>query len=200
MLKSGYKGLIAVALAIAIMALPLGGCAKQPPPPPPPPPPPGTIAVEPTKIEYATLSAIWPKVAAALKIPEAAVPKMNPAIALLGMPIKFTGKGWEPGAMVVVELVIPEHVQMPGLDREAGEDAVGIAFAEVDSAGNFEVTMEAASKLNFLLRTGWTPLIKPDLTKVDPLPAGVYTLRALSMQPGSNAATTTWELELVPAE
>ncbi|MBM3118695.1 MAG: hypothetical protein FJ006_03950 [Chloroflexi bacterium] len=200
MSKFDYKVLIGVVLAIIIVALPLSGCAKQPPPPPPPPPSPGTIAVDPAKINYATLNAIWPKVAAGMKIPEAAVPKFKPAIALLGMPIKFTGTGWEPGAMVVVELVIPENVQMPGLDREAGEDAVGLAFAEADSAGNFEATVEAANKLNFLLRTGWTPLIKPDLTKVDPLPAGVYTVRALSMQPGSNAATITWELELVPSQ
>ena len=199
MSKFNHRSLIGVVLALLVLAVPLSGCAAEQPPPPPPPPP-GTIAVEPAKIDYATLEAIWPKVAAGMGFPEAAVPQFPAAIALLGMPIKFTGSGWEPNTMVVVDLVIPADVEMPGLNREAGEDAVGVAFATTDATGNFEADMEAVDKLNFLLRTVWLPLIKPDLTKVDPLPAGVYTIRAIGMEPGSDAATITWELELVPAE
>ncbi|MCK4331542.1 MAG: hypothetical protein KAW81_03190 [Dehalococcoidia bacterium] len=53
---------------MALLVLPIAGCAAEEaaPAPPPPAPPAGTIAVDPAKIDYATIYAMWPPVAGAL--------------------------------------------------------------------------------------------------------------------------------------
>jgi hypothetical protein len=48
------------------------------------------------------------------------------------------------------------------------------------------------------LNTDWLPTIKPDLTKIKPIPNGVYTIRAMGIDPRT-VVTTTWERELLPA-
>jgi hypothetical protein len=88
---------------------------------------------------------------------------------------------------------------MKGLDRARGEDSVGIAFATTDDKGNFEVALESVSKIDWVLRAGFTPSLAPDaktLIPGNPLPNGTYTLRAVGEDTRA-VATTTWVLELV---
>jgi hypothetical protein len=133
--------------------------------------------------------------APAMGIPEQAIPVMNPAITVLGIPIKFTGSGWPANELVSIELVLPAGVTVEGL--MPGEDSIGIAFATPDAAGNFEVTLGPVAKLNWLLRTEWTPNFKPDMMSVDPLPPGAYTIKAVGLDPGT-VSTTSIELGLTP--
>ena len=188
-------------VAMALLVLPIAGCAAEEaaPPPPPPAPPAGTITVEPAQISYTTIYATWPPVASAIGIPDEAVPVLNPAMALLGIPIKFTGEGWPADELITIDLVIPADVEIKGLDRERGEDSVGIAMATADAGGNFEATMEAIPKINWLMRADWKPIVAADWATVNPIPAGTYTLRAMGLD-ARTVATTTWDLELVKPE
>ncbi len=173
-------------LVISVMLLPVLACAPKPPSPPPPPPPPppgGFITVVPAKIDYDTVS----KVAAAAKFP-------IPAMGILGIPIKFIGTGWPPGEVVTIELIVPPTVEIPGV--KPGEP-VGIGAATADAAGKFEVTMESSAKINFFLRGAWTPILSPDWTKINPLPNGVYIIKAVGLDPGT-VDRTIIELELSP--
>lgn len=190
------KKAIIAALAVLLVVLP-AACAPEAPPPPPPPPPAGTIAVEPAEIDYATLAEMWPVMAPMMGIPEQAIPVMNPAITILGIPIKFTGSGWPANELVSIELVLPAGVTVVGL--MPGEDSIGIAFTTPDASGNFEVTLEPVAKLNWLLRTEWTPMMRPDMMSVDPLPTGTYTIKAVGLDPGT-VSTTSIELGLTPPE
>lgn len=185
-----------VFVAMAFLLLPVVGCAAEEavPPPPPPPPPAGTITVAPAKIDYAGLAALWPGTAAAIGFPEEAVAVMNPAISILVVPINFAGSGWPANELVSVELVLPAGVTVPGL--EPGTDSIGIAYATAEAGGDFEVTLDPASKLQWLLRIGWTQNFTPDFATVDPLPASVYTIRGVGAH-RDTVATTTWDLELV---
>ena len=186
-----------VALLVMLVFLPVMACIPQPVPPPPPPPPPppgGVVTVSPPKIPYATLEKMWPKVARALKFPEALIPKLPAAIAIMPMPIKFSGSGWPPGEMVTIELILPPNVKIPGV--EPGEP-VGIATATADAAGKFTATVGSIAKINFLLRGAWTDIASPDWTKVNPLPNGVYIIRAVGIDPGT-VDRTIIELELWP--
>jgi len=189
-----------VFVAMALLLLPVAACAAEEPAPPPPPPPAptaGTIAVSPPKIDYATIYGSWPAVGAAIGFPEQYIAVMNPAIALLGIPITFTGEGWPAEDLVTIDLVIPADVEIKG--RAAGEDAFGIAFVTTDASGNFEVAMESIPKINWLMRADWTPIVAADWTTVNPIPAGTYTLKATGLDPRT-VATTTWDLELVAPE
>ena len=71
---------------------------------------------------------------------------------------------------------------------------MGIAYAIVNGSGEFKATMESTAKLNWLLGSGLTPSLTPDLAKVKPLPNGVYTLKATGADPRT-VTTTKWELE-----
>ena len=191
---SSFRKLLFVAMALLV--LPIAGCAAEEaaPPPPPPAPPAGTIAVSPPKIDYATIYASWPPVAAALGFPEAAVPVMNPAIAVAGIPIKFTGEGWPPDDIITIDLIVPAGVEILGLAPD--EDSVGIAFCNADADGNFEAEMALRfAKLNWLLQVEFFPRIAADWSSVNPIPNGTYTIRAMGLDPRT-VATTTWELEL----
>jgi len=193
---SSFRKLLFVAMALLV--LPIAGCAAEEaaPPPPPPAPPAGTIAVAPAQISYTTIYATWPPVASAIGIPDAAVPVLNPAMALLGIPIKFTGEGWPADELITIDLVYPADVEIKGLDRARGEDSVGIAMATADASGNFEVTMESIPKINWLMRADWKPEVAADWATVNPIPADTYTIRAAGLDPRT-VATTTWDLELV---
>ncbi len=128
----------------------------------PPPKPKATVAVTPEKVELA-----FP--------------------AILKVPIVFTGTGWKPKEMVVVDLVLPSGVQMQGV--KPGED-VGIAYGEADEAGNFKGEVPAMAKLNTLFRVGWTPILSIDPKTLNPIPPGVYTIRASGADSGVLATTT----------
>jgi len=192
-----FKTLIIVAM-VALLVLPVVGCAPKAPPPPPPPPPAGTLTVEPAKIDQAMLKGVLPALAKALGLPEAAAAGLPPQMGILAIPVKFKGTGWQPNEIVTVELVVPPDVAMKGLDRERGEDAVGIAFATTDDQGNFEVALERVSKVDWLLRGDFLPTMALDTKSLgNPLPNLVYTLRAVGEDTRA-VATTTWDLQLTP--
>jgi len=128
----------------------------------PPPKPKATVAVTPPQVELA-----FP--------------------GILRVPIVFTGTGWKPKEMVVVEMVLPPGVQIQGV--KPGED-VGIAYGEADDAGNFKGEVPATAKLNTLFRVGWTPIMAPDPKTLNPIPPGVYTIRASGADSGVVATTT----------
>jgi len=193
-----YKSRLFLLTTVAVLSLAViaVACAPAPAPPPPPPPAPpaGTLEVNPPAISYALLEKSWPVVAKALKIPEAAVTKMPVYLALLGIPVVFEGTGWKPGDVVSIELTLPPDVRLTGMKPE--EDSVGIAFATVDASGKFMATMDSVAKLNWLLGSGISPSLTPDLAKTKPLPNGTYTIKAT----GVDARTVTlakWALEMV---
>jgi len=193
----GFDKLVIIAM-VALLVLPIAACAPKAPPPPPPPPPAGTLTVEPAKIDFEMLQKYFPPIAKALGLPEA-MSATVPHLAMLAVPVKFTGTGWQPNEVVTVELVVPPDVEISGLDRARGEDAVGLAFATSDANGNFEAKMERTATIGFLLRGGFTPSIAPDpktLIPGNPLPNGTYTLRASGEDPRA-VATTAWVLEMV---
>jgi len=106
---------------------------------------------------------------------------------ILRVPIVFTGTGWKPKEMVVVDLVLPPGVQIQGV--KPGED-VGIAYGEADDAGNFKGEVPATAKLNTLFRVGWTPILAPDPKTLNPIPSGVYKIKASGADSGAVATTT----------
>jgi hypothetical protein len=128
----------------------------------PPPKPKATVAVTPTQVE--------------LKFPD-----------ILRVPIVFTGTGWSPKEMVVVDMVLPAGVEMKGV--KSGED-VGIAYGEADDAGNFKGDVPATAKLNTIFRVGWTPILAPDPKTLNPIPPGVYTIKASGADSGMVVTTT----------
>jgi len=128
----------------------------------PPPKPKATVAVTPTQVE--------------LKFPD-----------ILRVPIVFTGTGWSPKEMVVVDMVLPPGVEMKGV--KPGED-VGIAYGEADDAGNFKGDVPATAKLNTIFRVGWTPILAPDPKTLNPIPPGVYTIKASGADSGMVVTTT----------
>jgi hypothetical protein len=89
--------------------------------------------------------------------------------------------------MVVVDMVLPPGVEMKGV--KPGED-VGIAYGEADDAGNFKGEVPATAKLNTIFRVGWTPILAPDPKTLDPIPPGVYKIKASGADSGALAITT----------
>ncbi len=187
-----FKNIVATALAVLLLVVLVASCAPAPPPPPPPAPPAGTFDVNPPKMSYATLEKSWPVVAKALKLPEEMAAKMPVSLAVLGIPVVFEGSGWQAGDKVLIELVLPSGVRLTGMKPE--EDSVGLAFATVDASGKFMATMDTVAKLNWLLGSGLTASLTPDLKNVKPLPNGVYTVKASGVDPRTTA-TIKWELE-----
>ncbi len=149
-----------VVLSLLISITIGGGCSTLFPPPKPK----VTVAVTPEKVE--------------LKFPD-----------IMRVPIVFTGTGWTPKEMVVIDMVLPPGVDMKGV--KPGED-VGIAFGVADEAGHFKAEVPPTAKLNTIFRVGWTPILAPDPKTLNPIPPGVYTIKASGAD--SNAiATTTLE-------
>jgi hypothetical protein len=190
-----YRTFLITTAAVLMLITLAASCAPAPatPPAPPPAPPAGTLEVNPPEITYPFLEKSWPVVAKALKLPEAAVAAMPPCLAMLGVPVTFEGTGWKAGDMVSIELMLPAGVRLTGMKPE--EDSVGIAFATADASGRFMATMDTTAKLNWLLGSGITGSLTPDLKNVKPLPNNTYTIRAT----GADARTVTtgkWKLEM----
>lgn len=97
---------------------------------------------------------------------------------LLKNPIVFTGTGYEPNEIIIIELLVPEGLAVKGVAE--GENA-GVGNGTADSEGNFNIPMGAMTTLNTLFQVGWTPLIKPDFTQANPLPPGDYDIVASGM-------------------
>lgn len=191
------KAIIAV-LAVLLVILPASACAPEassPVPPQPPVPPAGTLHVEPAKIDFGTVTQMFNMIVTMRKMTPETAAGLPPCMGILALPITFSGTGWPANEFITIELVLPEGVTMDGL--MPGENSIGIAFATAESSGNFEAIMSPVAKLNWLLRTAWTPMMMPDLTKANPLPRGIYTIKATGLDPGT-VTTITWELELLP--
>ena len=153
---SSFKKIIIV-LSLLMLLLPLVACSTLFPPPKPK----ATIAVTPEKVELA-----FP--------------------GILKVPIVFTGTGWKPKEMVVVDMVLPPGVQMQGV--KPGED-VGIAYGEADDTGNFKGEVPTTAKLNTLFRVGWTPILSIDPKTLNPIPPGVYKIKASGTDSGAIVTT-----------
>ena len=149
---------IIIILSLMMFLLPFVACSTLFPPPKPKP----TVTVTPPQVELA-----FP--------------------AILKVPIVFTGTGWKPKEVVVVDMVLPPGVQIQGV--KPGED-VGIAYGEADDAGNFKGEVPATAKLNTIFRVGWTPILTPDPKTLNPIPPGVYNIKASGADSGVVATTT----------
>ena len=147
-----------IVISFLMILLPLAACKTLFPPPKPK----ATVAVTPQKVELA-----FP--------------------GILKVPIVFTGTGWAPKEMVVVDMVLPQGVEMQGVNP--GED-VGIAYGQADDAGNFKGDVPVTAKLNTLFRVGWTPILAPDPKTLNPVPPGVYKIKASGADSGALAETT----------
>jgi hypothetical protein len=154
---NSFKKIILI-LSLLMFLLPFMACSTLFPPPKPK----VTVAVTPEKVE--------------LKFPD-----------ILRVPIVFTGAGWTPKEMVVVDMVLPPGVEMKGV--KPGED-VGIAFGQADEAGNFKADVPPTAKLNTIFRVGWTPIFAPDPKTLNPIPPGVYKIKASGVDSGGVATTT----------
>src|SRR4030042_5120436 len=149
---------IMIVLSLLMFLLPFVSCSTLFPPPKPK----ATVAVTPPQVELA-----FP--------------------GILRVPIVFTGTGWKPKEMVVVDMVLPPSVEMNGV--KPGED-VGIAYGEADDAGNFKGEARVTAKLNTIFRVGWTDKLVPDYKTLNPIPPGVYTIKASGTDSGALATTT----------
>ncbi|MBM4276645.1 MAG: hypothetical protein FJ130_02030 [Deltaproteobacteria bacterium] len=154
---NSFKKIILI-LSLLMFLLPFMACSTLFPPPKPK----VTVAVTPEKVE--------------LKFPD-----------ILRVPIVFTGAGWTPKEMVVVDMVLPPEVEMKGV--KPGED-VGIAFGQADEAGNFKADVPPTAKLNTIFRVGWTPIFAPDPKTLNPIPPGIYKIKASGVDSGGIATTT----------
>ena len=161
---NSFKKIIVV-LSLLMFFLPLVACSTLFPPPKPT----ATVAVTPAQVELA-----FP--------------------GILKVPIIFTGTGWAPKEMVVLDMVIPPSIQIQGV--KPGED-VGIAFGQADEAGNFKGEVPVTAKLNTIFRVGWTPNLTPDPKTLNPIPPGIYKVKA-SGADSAAVATTTLEF-IAPA-
>jgi hypothetical protein len=103
---------------------------------------------------------------------------------ILKTPIKISGSYFTPKETVVVDLLLPPGVEIPGAEKGG---SVGLAFAEADGS----------AKLNFLFRVKWLPIIKPDLKTLNPLPPGTYKIKVTGMESG-RSATVPWEILPAP--
>jgi hypothetical protein len=156
---------IIIVLSLLIFLLPFVACSTLFPPSKPK----ATVVVTPPQVELA-----FP--------------------AILKVPIVFTGTGWKPKEVVVVDMILPPGVQIQGV--KPGED-VGIAYGEADDAGNFKGEVPATAKLNTIFRVGWSPILAPDPKTLNPIPPGVYKIKASGSDSGVVATTT---LEFVAPE
>ncbi len=147
-----------IVLSLLMFLLPFASCSTLSPSPKPSP----TVTVTPAQVELA-----FP--------------------AILKIPIVFTGTGWKPKEMVVVDMILPPSVQIQGV--KPGED-VGIAYGEADDAGTFKGEVPATAKLNTIFRVGWTPILAPDPKTLNPIPPGIYKVKASGADSGTVATTT----------
>ena len=97
---------------------------------------------------------------------------------LLKEPIVFSGSGFEPKEIIVIEMLVPMGVTVKGVPE--GE-FVALGNGTADEKGNLETKMGAMTTLNTLFQVGWTPLITPDFKQAKPLPPGPYDVIATGM-------------------
>jgi hypothetical protein len=110
------------------------------------------------------------------------LPTTLPAmLGILRTRIYFSGEGYQPKEMVVVEMDVPPGVEIPAV--KPGEP-VGVAFAHADGKGNFTADVSAMTKILTFLRGTILPTLAPDPKSFKPIPHGVYKFRSTGTESG----------------
>jgi hypothetical protein len=110
------------------------------------------------------------------------LPTTLPAmLGILRTRIYFSGEGYQPKEMVVVEMDVPPGVEIPAV--KPGEP-VGVAFAHADEKGNFTADVAAGTKIQTFLRGTILPTLAPDPKSFKPIPHGTYTFRSIGTESG----------------
>ena len=121
------------------------------------------------------------------------LPTTLPAmLSILRTRIFFSGEGYQPNEIVVVEMDVPPGVEIPAV--KPGE-SVGVAFANADEKGNFTANVEAGTKIQTFLRGTILPTLAPDPKSFKPIPHGVYTFRSIGTESGRVGIS---QIEFVP--
>jgi len=121
------------------------------------------------------------------------LPTTLPAmLSILQTRIYFTGSGYQPKEMVVVEMDVPPGVEIPAV--KPGEP-VGVAFADADEKGNFTADVAAGTKIQTFLRGTILPTLAPDPKSFKPIPHGIYTFRSIGTESGRVGVS---KIEFVP--
>jgi len=121
------------------------------------------------------------------------LPTTLPAmLGILRTRIYFSGEGYQPNEMVVVEMDVPPGVEIPAV--KPGEP-VGVAFAHADEQGNFTADVEAMTKIQTFLRGTILPTLAPDPKSFKPIPYGIYTFRSIGTESGRVGVS---KVEFVP--
>jgi hypothetical protein len=154
----------------------LGGCKSVTPPP-----------------EQLVTSPSAPPPAPEPPPPKVTLPTTLPAmLSILQTRIYFTGSGFQPKEMVVVEMDVPPGVEIPAV--KPGEP-VGVAFADADEKGNFTADIAAGTKIQTFLRGTILPTLAPDPRSFKPIPHGIYTFRSTGTESGKVGVS---RIEFVP--
>ena len=155
-----YKKALVAAITIALLLLPIVGCAPEEAAPPAA----GSIHVTPSSLELA-------------------FPLM------LVIPINFNGTGWQPGEAIAIELVLPPGVQMKGVEPGENAP-VAFAYADEEGNFNTSMVTTTKILTIFrgdldLTRPG---NVVPE--SINPIPPGTYTIEAIAVLSGSSNETT----------
>ena len=107
----------------------------------------------------------------------------------------FYGAGFQPGEAVTIEMVVGD-VKIVGIGP--GED-VGISYATANKFGAFKTGISLFAYLTFILRGDTSDYIAKGLlaalaTIKDPMPGGLYTVKATGLESGRVASVV---MELV---
>lgn len=106
---------------------------------------------------------------------------------LMKNPVVFTGSGFGPKEIIVIEIVLPKGVTVKGVPE--GENG-GLGNGTTDEKGDFKGSVTPSTVLNTLLQVGWTDRITPDFAQAKPLPPGVYQVIATGMNTDKTAKTS----------
>jgi hypothetical protein len=132
-------------------------------------------------VVFTTGTALAQAPAATLKLtPDQAV--LSPD--LIKNPVTFSGTGFGPKEIVVLEIVLPKGVTVKGIPE--GENG-GLGNATADEKGEIKGTVTPSTVLTTLLQVNFTPLLQPDFKEAKPLPPGVYEVIATGMNTDRSA-------------
>jgi hypothetical protein len=156
----------------------LGACKSTTPPP-----------------EQLLTSPPAPRVVPEPPVPKVTLPTTLPAmLSILQTRIYFSGSGYQPKEMVVVEMEVPPGVEIPAV--KPGEP-VGVAFGYADEKGDFTADITPPTKIMTFLRGNISPTLAPDPKSFKPIPHGIYTFRTTGAESGRTALS---KIEFVPPE
>jgi hypothetical protein len=106
---------------------------------------------------------------------------------LLKNPVAFSGSGFGPKEIVVLEIVLPKGVTVKGIPE--GENG-GLGNATADEKGDFKGNVSPSTVLNTLFQVDFTERMTPNFEKAKPLPPGVYEVIATGMNTEKMAKTS----------